>query len=393
MIIPFPRFTKVFAAIQDWRLVKTWKSDACIFFAKQEKVLLSTSISLEDLYWNKFEAKDIPRVLKQYFEELKFKQVRIGVRWDKFFPSHYSKNTPFDFSFYDDFLREIEKYCDSYGVKVTLNIGPIKIFRWPESHIPESVKKELEGLSAIEWQVKLEEIALEYFKRLLPELSKRYPVLMKHTTQLQLDNEAFNSFGTSRFVPNESYLISTVRLAQQAFPLIKNYVWNGPGHFHIPQQIKLIERLNKNFNYVIGLDYYYSQDVVYWAKWTRFLDPLSTYNIGLSSPDIRAEMSYLKQKGFSVSKEITEAQMEGWGRAQHPGSSITELCWVLKRCARFFSPGEKKIISLWGLENFLRRMDKKDLYTDGNHSLEKDLEIKKVITQINLQDSFKYKIE
>jgi hypothetical protein len=383
MIIPFPRFTGVIAAINDWRQVKKWSVTNSVDFAKKEQVQLSTSISLEDLYWNKFEAKDIPRVLKIYFEELQFKQVRIGVRWDKLFPEHYDENTPFDFSFYDRFLREIGSYCLSDGVEVTLNIGPIKIFRWPESHIPQNIKKQLEGLSESVWQAKLEEIALGYFKRLLPELKERYPVLMKHTTQIQLDNEAFNSFGTSRFVPNESYLIATVTLAQETFPAIKNYVWNGPGHFHIPQQIKLIERLNKNFNYVIGLDYYYSQDKVYWAKWTRFFDPLSTYNLGLSSPDIRSEMSYLKKQGFKVSKEVTEAQMEGWGRAQHPGSSTTELSWVLKRCSRFFSVGEKKIISLWGLENFLRRMDKEDLYTDGNHSLEKDLEIKKLLKEIN----------
>ena len=80
----------------------------------------------------KQEQVDAFRILKTIHETLGIKDIRFGLRWNKI--DHGKK---IDLGFYREYLE----YLFAHKCKVTLNIGPIKVFRWPEEHLPSHMKE------------------------------------------------------------------------------------------------------------------------------------------------------------------------------------------------------------------------------------------------------------
>src|SRR5688572_12352758 len=82
--------------------------------------------------WNNYQQLD---ALKLIIEELNVKYLRFSINWDKVLKEDGSVNL--------EFYREYLDYATANNVNLTLNIGPIKVMRWPEVHLPEKYSKRL----------------------------------------------------------------------------------------------------------------------------------------------------------------------------------------------------------------------------------------------------------
>ncbi|NLE31055.1 hypothetical protein GX618_02145, partial [Candidatus Dojkabacteria bacterium] len=117
-------------------------------------IVLGTSFSPE--YAKSLGCENPLKLLKIINKELGIKDIRLGLRWNV-----VERDKKISLDYYDKYL----KYLFKNDCKVCLNIGPIKIFRWPEEHIPRqiSVKKG----EYITPDMDIAKYSYQYFEKLL----------------------------------------------------------------------------------------------------------------------------------------------------------------------------------------------------------------------------------
>jgi hypothetical protein len=355
----FSRSMQLIRAAADWRHAKAMTGNQLIALAQSRRVELATTISLEELEsLGLLDQPGIEKVLSWYFDTLGIRTIRIGLRWDKLYPQGYIGTHTLDISYYKQYLDIIQNYCRTNDLTIVLNLGPIKVFRWPEQHIPGDVLQAVGRVSIVEAHSPLADYAVDHLTKLIQYLKREYPVLLQHSTRIQLENELFNPFGELRTVASIPYYVRLVDICNKFLPG-KSYLLNGSGLFDAKQCIECIKQTHANTGvsrFELGIDYYYTGDQFYKHNWTRKLDHVTTFPLVLSSPTLSKERTKLAAQGIQVIKQVTEAQFELWGRAKHPGSSLVELNWVVVRCLRYFEPSEVPMINLWGLERTASRV-------------------------------------
>ena len=177
-----------------------------------ENVRLGCSLSPEQLEW--LGVHDSPEQVLDYLQELGIKDIRLGIRWNR----SVDEEGEVDLSYYAPWIEQSLKR----GMNLCLNVGPIKVFRFPEDHVPESVLKKLEqheGLpkkgGLIGPDDPLADDALDYLNALLPELKK---LTGDHAVTIQPENEAHVPFGEHEWVASHEYFFKVCKTIKDHFP-------------------------------------------------------------------------------------------------------------------------------------------------------------------------------
>jgi hypothetical protein len=352
----FPRPLTVLQALIDWHHTKKLTSDEFKKLTKENGIVFGTSVSITALEDLGLAGKKLDETLTYLVTALGIKHLRLGIRWDKI---SVSEQNQFDFTKYTPLFDWLTKNCKKYNLSITLNLGPVKVFRWPEQHVPTwvlenyGIPKKLTSESDIAVQAKKHLVTLSHY------LEEQYPEVLACTDLIQLENELFNPFGENETIADFEYINSLFDCLPFSW-LTKRFLWNGSGLYDAQSLSGLIEHLHNvrpSIKHRIGIDYYYTQDKFYKQLWTRVFDHVALFPFGVSSPKLTREFKKFKAMGIDVDREVTEAQFEDWGRAKHPGSSLSELAWVVIRCLRYKPVNsDRLVISLWGIERYLARV-------------------------------------
>lgn len=292
--------------------------------------------------------EDIPLdLLKIVVEELNIRDIRLGLRWNVI-----EREKGISLDYYDKYL----KYILKNRCKLTLNIGPIKVFRWPEEHIPKYyISKESDTVTS---ECDLGKNALEYLNKILTVLKKKYGKDLNDTV-FQLDNEAFYRFGGHGITMSNGYVLDTVRVLKEYFPE-NRIMFSSAGRKNLRRVINIFDCIEKENIYkyeslILGFNYYFRLPNL------PKVDPIKGFQ------PFRMSINRLKeiQRKNLFGLEISEGQFEPWGIADTPGNIYSEYLYLLDKCIEYFPDDYKyKLIRLWGVEELALRIKNKELNSE-----------------------------
>ncbi len=278
--------------------------------------------------------------LKIIVEDLKIKDLRIGLRWDRI----QTENQKIDLSFYLPFLE----YCLKNKVKLCLNIGPIKTIGWPEEHIPQYILNNY-GVEDLDL---LKELAVDYLQKLLSSLDKEIGLSKEGLIySLQPENESFNPFGQYKLSFDTDYLQKIVSFILNYYP-DKEVMLDASGRDFVGKIFEFYDNF-EGVNFAVGLNYYYT-DPSRKSRIFKYIEPFAFSNF--DNPTISEIKKIAKLRNYRL--EVSEAQMDPWGEVQFPGNSAESLRYVLGKSVGLSdktSEGKFKI-RVWGLEHLTKQI-------------------------------------
>ncbi len=299
-------------------------------------MVLGTSFSPE---YAKYIGSDTPiDLLKIIDKDLGIDYIRLGLRWNV-----VQKDKEICLDYYDKYL----KYLFKNNCKVCLNVGPIKVFRWPENHIPKDI--EVKG-SIVTPNSDIAKYSYEYLDKLLTLLKQKYGNRLDDV-MFQLENEAFFKFGRLRITMSKGYLLGLTEILKSHFPN-NRVMFNSAGRKNLKSVVELFKDISEKEIYtpqslVLGFNYYFKLPNI------PTKDPLTSFS--LLSMSIKKLHRYQKEMGFGL--EISEGQFEPWGKQKTPGNSYSDYEYLLEKCNEYF-PSEYpyKFLRLWGTEELALRI-------------------------------------
>ena len=288
--------------------------------------------------------------LKLINKELGIQDFRLGLRWNT-----VEKNGSVSLEYYEKYIE----YLLTNNCNVCLNVGPIKVMRWPEEHIPEyiNVKKR----SVVKKDSELAKYAIEYFNKLLELIKKEYG--KEKGISFQIENECYNRFGHKRLLMSDEYLLEIATILHEYFPKNK-LMMDSSARKDLRKLVHLFDLFVENKLYeweqlTLGINYYSMIPEI--SPFLKRIEALSFY-LPWSMP-----LSRLKriQERNHFDLEISEAQFEPWGKMILPGNSLDELKYVVKHGLKIFPENyTHRVIRLWGMEEFGLKMKEKRLTTE-----------------------------
>lgn len=310
------------------------------------KTILGTSFSPEYVDW----ISNIPalEILHTINKELLIDDIRLGLRWNKIDQGNNNLSLEY-YARHLDYL--IQNKC-----KMTLNIGPIKVFRWPEEHIPTHFEKYL--TKDLTPESELAKKSYEYLNKMLELLKKEYGEKVEAQT-FQIENEGFNRFGHIQMLMNEEHLKNVSKIVKEHFPKSKLMI-NSAGRTNLRKIVGLIKDIPFDTKDItIGLNFYFRipQTLPLFQR-VNFLK--YSYPFDMSLGQLHSEQ---KKQGFNL--EISEGQFEPWGIQKTPGNTIDDFEYLVEKSQEFFPEKmEDRLIRLWGTEELAVKMIKKELTSE-----------------------------
>lgn len=292
--------------------------------------------------------------LKIVREKLNIQDFRLGLRWNT-----VEKNGKVSLEFYEKYIE----YLLKNNCSICLNVGPIKVMRWPEEHIPEyiNVKKR----SVVKKDSELAKYAIEYFNKLLELIDRKYGQQINSTSKIsfQIENECYNRFGHKRLLMSDEYLLEIATILHEYFPKNK-LMMDSSARKDLRKLMHLFDLFVENKLYeweqlTLGINYYSMIPEI--TPFLKRIEALSFY-LPWSMP-----LSRLKriQGENHFGLEISEAQFEPWGKMILPGNSLDELKYVVKHGLKIFPENyTHRVIRLWGMEEFGLKMKEKRLTSE-----------------------------
>jgi len=277
--------------------------------------------------------------------------IRLGIRWNR-----VVNNGHIDLSYYDPVLR----YALDSGMRVTLNIGPVKTFRWPEQHPPMDLLRRLEAdqklpphYAVIEPSDPLGGEALVYADRLLSELKKTYtPNQISHITTIQPENESFHGFGEYKWRFSTSYMHALSMLIHDHVPHAGIMV-NSSEFFDISQIEHYFDELMRTHpqlkdRLVSGINYYHNAPQNRHLPFVGKIDSITFAKLFGKNP---YQDHIKKGEGTGFRVEVSEAMVEPWPPVMTPGNSVAEFRFVtLRAMNHLLDPDVESVIRIWGIE-------------------------------------------
>jgi len=319
-----------------------------------KEIIWGTSFSPEYSWY--LGDKDPLETLRVIREDLNIQDFRLGLRWNT-----VEKNKKVSLGFYEKYLD----YLLKSNCNICLNVGPIKVMRWPEEHIPEYI--DVEERSVVKKDSELAKYAFEYFQKLLVLLKENYG--KEKNISFQIENECYNRFGHKRLLMSDEYLIEIANILHEFFPK-NNLMMDSAARKDLRKLLHLFEILVQKDLYkwkqlTVGINYYSMVPEI--RPLLKRIEAL-TFFYPWSMP-----LSNLKklQKQYDFGLEISEAQFEPWGSQTLPGNSLEELKYVAKHCLKIFPDDYKgKVIRLWGMEEFGLKMKEERLTSEHKEIIE-----------------------
>ncbi|OGH39269.1 MAG: hypothetical protein A2905_00195 [Candidatus Levybacteria bacterium RIFCSPLOWO2_01_FULL_36_10] len=366
------RYNHIFCQAETWKNAKFLNGDFFYKYREElKKIRAGCSFAPEEFD----KEQEALAALRFIVEQLKIKNIRLGIRWKK----AVGQSGKTDTSFYDPYIA----YCIKKEVNICLNVGPIKTFRWPEDHVPDQILKKLNATpgkgSIIKKDSHLAQEAVSYLYELLSLLTQKYKKEdLAKIRIIQPENEAFNSFGEHRWIMSEEYLMELVKIIHKFFPHV-SILLNSAGYWDLGKISGFYERiLMKNPKFkdklISGFDYYYLFPPFSSIPLIGKLDLISINKI-FTGDDCALNIKKSREAGFKI--EITEVQMEPWGKFVSPGASARELRFVLLRCINnILDPEGNSVVRLWGIELLVKKIL-------SNRLTAEEKEIVNIIKKIN----------
>jgi len=307
-------------------------------------ILFATSFSPE---YSTYIGGNPIEILKAIHQDLGINDIRLGLRWNNV----EKEKGKVSLKEYDRYI----KYCIEKKCKICLNVGPIKVMRWPEEHIPEWI--DTEGISIVQKDSELAKYALEYFNKVLILLKKEYGdgLYGNEKVSFQIENESFNRFGHRRIIMSDEYMVDVATMLNEYFPK-NSLMLNSSARNDLRKVIGVFERFvdEKIYDWrrlMIGINFYFRLPNIF--PFSSRMNPLifsRPFSMSLS------ELKELqKEKCFGI--EITEAQFEPWGFQKTPGNMYEELEYVIQKATNIFNNEYyPKVIRLWGTEELAMKM-------------------------------------
>jgi hypothetical protein len=260
--------------------------------------------------------------------------------------------------------------CFEHGVEVCLNVGPVRVFRWPEEHVPPDIALPADG-AMVSLGSPLADAALAYTERLLAVLRREYGATLDRVSSVQLENEPYFALGPHRWRMSEDYLAALAKLVDEAMPWAELMVTSA-GRLNLDEVRRLFQRLQAELpgvggRLVSGFDFHYktplrdSFPVIRHFDQVAYATPFAE-TLGRNVWDAR-------DLGYEV--EVSEAQAEPYGQFQSPGNSVRDFRFLLLRCLReVLDPKKPGLFRVWGVERLVQRMQAGDLTDEHRRIIE-----------------------
>jgi hypothetical protein len=291
--------------------------------------------------------------LRFLVDELAMRDVRLGIRWSRV----DNGDGNLDLRPYLPYLE----YCFDRGLDIALNVGPIKVFRWPENHVPAYVRSSLTlppARGTVTRESDLGQAALAYLDRLLRTLQSEFGARRLASVRLlQTENEAFYPLGVDGWNLSNDYLDAVVEQAEPYFPG-SSLLLTSAGRLNMAAVQTAFRRLVATSDawrgrLVMGFDYHFQTPFRASKPIVRHLDPITFANPWTQST---AENRKAAGKiGYRI--EVTEAQAEPNGPLTAPGNDARLYRFMLKRCIdEILVPGKPGVIRIWGVEEMAKHV-------------------------------------
>jgi hypothetical protein len=340
----------------------TWSAAAVsndAFLSKNASLLdgleLGASFAPEQWSQDRSGSAEAMRALDLTVHQLDIRRIRLGVRWRR----GVNRDGAVDLSAYRPYID----YCLANGVDVCMNVGPIRTFRWPEEHVPRRVLERLESVPGVDATIRpqdeLAQVAFSYVESLLEVLRRDYGNAI-HT--IQVENEPFYELGEHRWIMSLDYLREVANRVDDAFPNVSILVTSA-GRLNLnPVRNLFVGMLAEGDRFegrlISGFDYHYKTPLRDSMPIVRHFDQLS-YARPLA-PSLTQHQRDARALGFRI--EVTEGQMEPYGKFTEPGNSAKDFRFLLLRCLeKVLDPEEPRLLRIWGVEELTKHMLRRDL--------------------------------
>jgi hypothetical protein len=302
--------------------------------------------------------------------ELGIRQLRLAIRWNRAGNSDAIDLAPY---------RATLDYCLANEVDVCLNVGPIRVFRWPEEHVSREVLANT-ILPASRATVRPDDLlarrAFDYFDGLLDALRREYGA-SKGLRLVQIENEPFYPLGQHEWVMSQDYLSLLAQRVHAALPEVGLLVTSA-GRLDLNNVRDLFARLLQedpswSGRLVSGFDFHYRTPLRDSFPIIRHFDQI-TYARPFA-PRPAEHVWAARDLGFGI--EVSEGQAEPYDYFTEPGNSARDFRFLILRCLdKVLDPAKPALIRIWGVEHLTKRMLNGDLD-------EKHREIIEVIQTVN----------
>lgn len=287
--------------------------------------------------------------LKFITEDLGMPSIRMGLSGSRIW-----NRGQIDLSRYRELLNFF--FRGKHHTKLGLNIGPIKVLRWPEEHIPQHVIDSLHPCplkgSTILTNSDLGKWGLDYLDRLLYILTTEYGslTLKSGVNTIQADNEPFNPFGKYRWTVSQDFIEQTVEITNSYLPQAQ-ILFNSAAFTNVPQISQLLDSLHRKHpdwdnHFVFGYDHY--------DQIPGFSDLPVIGNLDLFSYASLLHQPLYPTNIPGLKRKVSEIQMERWGkpkRSDDPENSSLHLHKILLRSQdMFFQDYPDPEADPWGVE-------------------------------------------
>ncbi|OIP57418.1 MAG: hypothetical protein COX79_00355 [Candidatus Levybacteria bacterium CG_4_10_14_0_2_um_filter_36_16] len=310
-------------------------------------------------YENVFKALDV------IIDDLGITDIRFGIRWSNAVDSKGN----FNFSFYKPFVD----HCLEKGANICLNIGPLKTFRYPEEHPPQSVLQNVSSVPSRGQRITPDmDIAKEGVLQMMEQLEYVKNNYDGKIGAFQSDNEPNQSSGQFGWVMGSNYMISNIELIHAAFPNSQILV-NAANPDNIGKIATMFKKIIisgqiETDKLIFGYDYYYKKPKLSDDPIIRWIDPITRARLA-GNEDLKKNRQDAKKYGYKI--EVTEGQAEAWKPYFSPGSSAREFRFMLLRCMNeVLDMSKQSLLRIWGAENVALNIINGDLTDDHNNIIE-----------------------
>jgi hypothetical protein len=347
-----------------------------------KKIELGHSYSVEHMnYLNSFnELPDSSKpthleALNILTNEIGLKSIRLGIRWC---------DVDFDGKVNIEKYKEVVKYCLENKLSICLNVGPIKVFRWPEVYVPDRIVN-AQNIGTDKYEITAEsEISKEsiiYLEKLFDAFEKEFGrEFFDKIKTVQVDNEMFNPFGTKRWYAGFDHLFEIIKSVNKRFKTSKILlsISGGPNEFDIlnPDVLR-VQKFIKSFipadlvsRIVIGFNFYYQVPGLPRDRNGNSLDAFSVLKIINGKNILKNIKQWASQN--KVDFEVTELQFEPWGEHGDAGLNFRGFQFSLLRLKEIIQLENqpKTVLRLWGTELFAQKFFAGELSEDQEKIVE-----------------------
>lgn len=365
------RFTKFFDQARVWEEAR---KDNAYFLGKYRSELkhvkLGCSYSPEHVEWQEKQFKSQRskikitdqnlklQLLQTVIREFNIKDIRFGLRWNSI-----DNGKRLDLTYYKPLLDTLfEK-----NISVTLNIGPIKTFRWPEQYVPDYVLRSItlpEKGDEISAESALAQHSYQYLHTLFALLTQTYSGKeLSHIKTFQLENEPFHRFGVHEWRMSEAYMRTLMKITLQYFPhaqfLINSSEMRNVRKIADFYSSLISETPELRNRLVLGYNYFYNVPGERIIKGIGRVDSITQTKF--SGRNICSKnLQWGTHIGYKT--EVTEAQVEPWDPIITPGNDAGEFRFLLARSIEnLIDCAMPSVIRLWGIEHLALRYWRNDL--------------------------------